>query len=175
MDQANGRGAGMSTPTLAQSAELIFREARLLDERKFEEWIDLYVEDAIYWIPAWRDDSTQTQDPDKELSLIYYHGRESLRDRVDRLKSGLSPASRVHPRVAHLISNVEIERNVQGEAIVHSTFAVHAYDPRTDRTSCHFGHYLHRFRRTDEGWQIASKIVRLANDLIPTVLDVNTI
>ena len=165
----------MSTLTRTESEALIFREARLLDERKFSAWLDLYVADAIYWMPAWRDDNTQTQDPDKEISLIYYRGRDNLRDRVDRLVSGLSPASRVHPRVAHLIGNVEVSESLDGEPVIHSTFTVHAYDPRADRTTCHFGHYEHRLRRTDDGWRIASKIVRLANDLIPTVLDVNTI
>lgn len=165
----------MTTLTRAESEALIFHEARLLDERNFEAWLDLYAADAVYWIPAWRDDNTQTEDPDKELSLIYYRGRENLRDRVQRLTSGLSIASRVHPRVAHLISNVELGQGVDGEQTAHSTFAVHTFDPRTDRTSCHFGHYVHRFRSIDGKWRIASKVVRLANDLIPTVLDVNTI
>jgi 3-phenylpropionate/cinnamic acid dioxygenase small subunit len=41
--------------------------------------------------------------------------------------------------------------------------------------SSHFGHYRHALRNVDGQWRIASKIVRLANDLIPTVLDVNAI
>ena len=161
--------------TLADAQALLFREARLLDDQDFGGWLDLFTEDALYWMPAWRDDNRQTSDPDKELSLIYYRGRSNLRDRVTRLTSGLSPVSRLLPRVVHLISNVEILGFDGHDTLVGSSFVTHAFDPRSDRVSSHFGHYRHGLRAIDGEWRIASKIIRLANDLVPTVLDVNAI
>ncbi|MBT2189042.1 aromatic-ring-hydroxylating dioxygenase subunit beta [Sphingobium nicotianae] len=161
--------------TLADAQALITREARLLDEQDFAGWLDLYTEDALYWMPAWRDDNSQTEDPDRELSLIYYRGRSNLRDRVTRLTSGLSPVSRTLPRVAHILSNVELGGMDGDEHVVFSSFVTHAYDPRSDRLSYHFGRYRHGLRQVDGEWRIASKIIRLANDLVPTVLDVNAI
>ena len=45
----------------------LYREARLLDTRKFEEWFDLFTDDAIYWVPAGRDDI----DPTRHVSIIH--------------------------------------------------------------------------------------------------------
>jgi benzoate/toluate 1,2-dioxygenase subunit beta len=126
----------MSAPSIRDAEALILHEARLLDERRFAEWLDLYESDAVYWMPAWKDDNTQTSDPGKEVSLIYYRGRAHLKDRVDRLTSGLSPASRISPRVAHTISNVALVQASDTEAQFCSTFVVHSYDPRNDRVSC---------------------------------------
>lgn len=165
----------MSTLSHAEAQALLFREARLLDDQDFKTWLDLFTEDALYWMPAWRDDNTLTEDPDRELSLIYYRGKDNLRDRVDRLTSGLSPVSKILPRVVHLIAGVTMAATGDEETIVHSSFATHAYAPRTDRISTHFGHYEHGFRRVDGTWLISRKVIRLANDLIPTVLDVNAI
>jgi benzoate/toluate 1,2-dioxygenase beta subunit len=165
----------MSGLTLPEAEALLFREARLLDLQDFKGWLDLYSEDVLFWMPAWREDNTLTEDPDRELSLIYYRGKDNLRDRVDRLTSGLSPVSRTLPRVVHLVSNVELVESRDDEATVRASFVAHAYAPRTDRVTSHFGHYEHGFRKTGDGWLISRKIVRLANDLIPTVLDVNAI
>jgi 3-phenylpropionate/cinnamic acid dioxygenase small subunit len=165
----------MSRLSQPEAQALIFREARLLDRQDFNAWLDLYTEDVLFWMPAWRDDGMQTEDPDRELSLIYYQGKDNLRDRVDRLTSGLSPVSKTLPRVTHLVSNVEIMDGDEDETRIMSAFVTHAYDPRTDQVRTHFGHYEHGLRRESDDWRIASKIVRLANDLIPTVLDINAI
>ncbi len=100
----------MSALTQAEAEAAIYREARMLDEQRFEEWLDLFVEDVLYWMPAWKDDTTLSSDPDRELSLVYYRGKQNLRDRVDRLRSGLSPVSRILPRVVHSVTNVMVDR-----------------------------------------------------------------
>ena len=175
MGESHGEGCVVRALSLPDAEALLFREARLLDLQDFSGWLELYAEDVLFWMPAWREDNTLTEDPDKELSLIYYRGKDNLRDRVDRLTSGLSPVSRTLPRVVHLISNVEMVDDSEDEATVRSSFVAHAFAPRTDRVSCHFGHYEHGLRRSDGKWLISRKIVQLANDLIPTVLDVNAI
>lgn len=166
----------MSVLSLGSAEALIYREARLLDEQVFDQWLELFTEDTVYWMPAWRDDNSLTQNPDRELSLIYYRGKANLVDRVMRLTSGLSPVSRILPRVVHQVSNIAFDRPpTPDRAVLHSAFCVHAYDPRTDQVRSHFGHYRHELRRDESNWKIAMKFVRLANDMIPTVLDINAI
>ena len=75
---------------LAEVTALITREAMLLDRRCWREWLDLYSEDSVFWMPAWLDEDTTTSDPDAELSHIYYKGRHNLEDRVWRATSGMS-------------------------------------------------------------------------------------
>ena len=154
-----------------QAEDLLYREARLLDERRFDDWLALYCENVVFWVPAWRDEVTPTSDPGSELSLIYYEGKSNLSDRVWRLQSGLSNASQIPARVVHVIGNVIVEPGAGDETVVLSAFTAHHHDPRRDRTHVFFGHYRHVFRREGEDWRIAAKTITLMNDCIPTVAD----
>jgi 3-phenylpropionate/cinnamic acid dioxygenase small subunit len=158
--------------THAEAAALLAREAMLLDRLDFDPWLDLYTVDCLFWMPAWRDDGTQTEDPDRELSLIYYRGRRNLEDRVQRIRSGFSVASAVLPRVSHMIGNVLAEPLEDGHVRVDSAFIVNVYDVRTGRSHAYFGRYEHAFRLESGTWKIAQKIIRLMNDTVPTMLDV---
>ena len=71
----------------------LYREARLLDDRRWDEWLECYSPDAEFWMPAWTDDDELTGDPHSEISLIYYPNRQGLEDRVYRLNTGRSAAS----------------------------------------------------------------------------------
>ena len=162
----------MTTLGQAEAAAFLYREGLLLDRRDFDGWLDLYTADCLFWMPAWRDDGTQTDDPDRELSLIYYRGRRNLEDRVERIRSPFSVASRVLPRVSHMIGNVLAE--AAGEAVVRtdSSFIVSSHDVRTNRSHAYFGRYEHELRLQDGAWKISRKVIRLMNDVVPTMLDV---
>ena len=154
------------------AAALLYREALLLDRLDFDGWLDLYTADCLFWMPAWRDDGTQTEDPDRELSLIFYRGRRNLEDRVQRIRSGVSVSSAVMPRVAHLIGNVLAEPVDDTTTRVDSSFIVNVQDLRANRSQAYFGRYEHELRLEDDGWKISRKVIRLMNDVIPTMLDV---
>jgi len=162
----------MSALTQAQAAEFLYREALMLDRFDFDAWLDLYTPDCLFWMPAWRDDGTQTDDPDRELSLIYYRGRRNLEDRVQRIRSGFSVASTVMPRVAHMVGNVLATPDGQGQVRLDSSFIVNVQDVRTNRSHAYFGRYEHELRLEDGGWKISQKVIRLMNDVVPTMLDV---
>lgn len=161
--------------TRAEAEELLYREALHLDRGDWDAWLALYREDAIFWMPAWRDETTPTDNPDTELSLIYYRGRRNLEDRVWRIRSGRSIASVSRPRVAHMITNVLIERAEGDGADISSSFAVHLHDVQAERTHVFFGRYEHRLMRGEDGWRIAAKKILLLNDVIPTVVDIYAI
>jgi len=154
-----------------EAADLLYREALLLDSGEWDAWLDLYLPDAVFWMPAWRDETNPTEDPDRELSLIYYRGRRSLEDRVWRARSGLSVASTPRPRVVHAVTNVLVTAAGEDEAQSSASFAVHLYDVRAERSHVFFGRYEHDLRRVDGVWRIAAKKILLLNDLIPTVVD----
>jgi benzoate/toluate 1,2-dioxygenase beta subunit len=155
----------------AAAEEFLYREALLLDRGEWDAWLALYREDAVFWMPAWRNETVPTDDPESELSLIYYQGRRNLEERVWRARSGLSVASAPRPRVVHVVSNVLVERATAVEAELTASFAVYSYDARSERTHVFFGRYEYRLRPQDEGWQIAAKKIILLNDVIPTVVD----
>ena len=157
----------------AQAAEFLYREALLLDRLEFDQWLDLYTPDCLFWMPAWRDDGMQTEDPDRELSLIYYRGRRNLEDRVKRIRSGFSVASVVMPRVSHVVGNVLAEPAETGDGVrVHSAFNVSVYDVRSNRSHSYFGRYEHEIVSEEGRMLISRKIIRLMNDVVPTMLDI---
>ena len=155
-----------------EAAAFLAREALLLDRLDFDPWLALYTSDCLFWMPAWRDDGTQTEDPDRELSLIFYRGRRNLEDRVWRISSGQSVASTPLPRSVHAVTNVLVERSSGEAADVCASFAVHLFDVRAERTHVFFGRYEYRLVRSGEDWRIATKKVLLLNDVIPTVVDI---
>ena len=159
------------TLTRAEAEDLLYREAALLDDGDWDGWLALYTEDAVFWMPAWRDEETPTADPDSELSLIYYDGRTGLEDRVVRARSGQSVASKPRPRCVHCISNVVIVRADAETAEVAASFVVHLHDVRAERSHAFFGRYHHQLRREDGVWRIAGKKILLLNDVIPAVVD----
>lgn len=178
MGAAHGRGGGgMSTMvksamlTRADAEDLLYREARALDERRFEDWLAMYADGVVFWMPAWKDETTPTNDPDSELSLIYYEGKQNLADRVWRMGSGLSNASEIPSRVAHIVGNVIVDSGRKGEVLVLSSFTAHHYDLRTERQHVFFGHYRHVFAQNGDRWLITAKTITLMNDCIPTVAD----
>lgn len=156
----------------SEAEDLLYREARALDERRFDDWLAMYAEDVVFWVPAWKSETTPTSDPNSELSLIYYEGKQNLADRIWRLNSGLSNASEIPARVVHLIGNVIVERGDEQEAVILSSFTVHRHDARSDRTHVFFGLYRHIFRQDGSSWLIAAKTITLMNDCIPTVADI---
>jgi benzoate/toluate 1,2-dioxygenase subunit beta len=60
------------TITYENLLAFLYREARLLDDKQWEEWLQLYAPDAEFWMPAWDDDGTLVTDPQREVSLIWY-------------------------------------------------------------------------------------------------------
>jgi len=162
----------MSALTSTDAADLLFLEAQLLDERRWDDWLDLFTEDAVFWAPAWKNEDEPTSSPDTELSLIYLQGRSNLADRVWRLRSGLSVASIPLHRTAHAITNVQMAGPAaDSAATVKSSWTVNTFNPRRKAQHVFFGRYEHGLRREGDAWRIASKKILLLNDYIPTVVD----
>ncbi len=87
--------------TRADAEALLFREARLLDERRFDEWLAMFTDDCVYWVP------TNDGDPNSEPSLIY-DDRGRMEERVYRLVETRAYSQRPRSRTQHNISNVEV-------------------------------------------------------------------
>ena len=162
----------MSALSTAAATELLYREALLLDRLELEAWLELYTTDCLFWMPAWREDGTQTDDPQRELSLIYYRGRRNLEDRVKRIRSGFSVASVVMPRVSHVVGNVLVDHVDDEHVRLDSSFIVNVHDVRANRCHAYFGRYEHELRLEQGTWKISQKVIRLMNDVVPAMLDV---
>ena len=162
----------MAPELLTRCAEVLYREAAYLDERRWSEWLALYADDAEFWLPAWDEDGRPTDDPQAQLSLIYYHNKAGLEDRVWRIQSGLSPASSPLIRTCHLITNIRLVDVVQDQLYVSSNWQVHIYQPDKQQSFSYFGFYEHLLRPYGNELQIAKKKILLLNDVVESVLDI---
>lgn len=147
----------MAPDLLARCADLLYREAAYLDERRWQEWLALYTEDAEFWVPAWDEDGHPTTDPQAQLSLIYYGSKAGLEDRVWRIQSGLSPASSPLIRTCHLITNIRLVDTVRDRLRVSSHWQVQTYRPDKQEVFCYFGFYEHVLRPQGNELHIARK------------------
>jgi benzoate/toluate 1,2-dioxygenase beta subunit/2,4,5-trichlorophenoxyacetic acid oxygenase 2 len=156
---------------LADVEWLLFIEAQYLDDRAWDAWADLYLEDARYWVPSWRDEYDLVSDPDTEVSYIYHSSRAQLRERIGRIESRKSITALPLPRTLHTISNIVLSARDENGVEARSCWTTHVFDPRTRRQHLHFGIYQHRLVRTAEGYRIARKKIVIMNDCIPTLVD----
>ncbi len=92
---------------------LLEAEARLLDQRRFQDWLGLFAAECAYWVPA----TPQAGDPRREVAVAF-DDRRRLEDRIYRLNTGSAWSQSPASRTVRLVSNIE----VFGRGRVRSTF-----------------------------------------------------
>ena len=92
-------------PTIADIVRFVKNEARLIDERRFDEWCELFTDDAHYWVPAVHGQT----DPKLQNSLAY-EDKLLLRLRIERLKSPLAYSQKPASRCLHVLQEPDIEK-----------------------------------------------------------------
>ena len=148
----------------------LYREVRHLDDREWEPWLALYSENVDYWMPAWDDDDQLTEDPQSQISLIYYPNRNGLEDRVFRIQTERSSASMPEPRTNHMITNVEVLAERADAVDIRYNF--HTLSHRYKVTDHLFGTIFATLTKTDSGFLFARKKIVLKNDYIRQVVDI---
>ncbi len=91
--------------TETELIRFVYREARLLDEKKFDEWFELFTEDGFYWVPLAPDQT----DPLNHTSLAYEDSL-LLKLRIERLKSPHAYSQQPPSRSHHLLQAPEVEK-----------------------------------------------------------------
>lgn len=136
---------------------LIEREARLLDQLRFEEWIELFTPDCIYWVPS----TPEGGDPRREISVMF-DDRRRLEDRIYRLRTGYAWSQAPSSRTSRIVANVEVFGcGRDDQRMVRSNFAISEFWDGEIRALA--GWAGHRFSRVDGAWLISAKQVNLLN------------
>jgi benzoate/toluate 1,2-dioxygenase beta subunit len=136
---------------------LIEREARILDQLRFEEWIELYAPECIYWVPA----TTEGGDPRREVAVMF-DDRRRLEDRIYRLRTGYAWSQAPPSRTSRIVSNVEVFRCQRNDQrMVRSNFAISEFWDGEIRVLA--GWAGHRLCKIDGTWLISAKQVNLLN------------
>jgi benzoate/toluate 1,2-dioxygenase subunit beta len=136
--------------------DFLYREARLLDTRKFEEWFDLFTDDAIYWVPAGRDDI----DPARHVSIIH-DDKAAMATRIKRLRSGFAYAQDPQSRVHRLISNVELGAADNEKQTIEVTCMMLLIELGRHRQTFHSARCEFTLDRSTGNWRVRRKKVNL--------------
>jgi benzoate/toluate 1,2-dioxygenase beta subunit len=136
--------------------QFLYREACLMDEHRYQEWLSLWTDDAIYWVPCSRD----AVDPTREVSIIY-DDRSKLADRVVYLETGTVRDPDTRPLMRRVISNIEATPLSDTETEVASNFVL--VEARDNSQFVWCGRSIHRLRRQGDDLKIAFKKVLLVN------------
>ena len=160
----------MSAMTLENIAQFLYREARFLDDEQWDNWLQCYAPNAQFWMPAWDDDDKLTEDPQSEISLIFYPDRQGLEDRVFRIKTERSSATMPDTRTSHNISNIEIVE--QDGDLVTVRFNWNTLSFRYKTSYSYFGMSRYVIDFSGDNPKIVNKYVVLKNDYINQVIDI---
>jgi 3-phenylpropionate/cinnamic acid dioxygenase small subunit len=145
-------------PTEHELVRFVVREARLLDEKRFDEWYELFTDDAFYWVPA----TPGQADPHLQNSLAY-EDKFLLQLRIERLKSpqaySQKPASRCH----HVLQVPEVESadRVRNEFVLRTPFVY--TETRGDESQRYAATAWHTLVWADEQLRIRLKRVDILN------------
>jgi biphenyl 2,3-dioxygenase beta subunit len=168
-----------SSPVTSVSAELqhqieqyLYQEARFLDERRFEEWLDLFSDDTYYWMPT--RGVRYERELDKEFSRRdevshFDETKRGLEERVTRIRSGMAWAEEPPSRTRHMVHNVIIEPgDSPDELLVRCNILL--YRGRLDRDVDIFvgcrEDVLRQSEDADYGWLIANRSIYLDQTVI---------
>jgi 3-phenylpropionate/cinnamic acid dioxygenase small subunit len=151
------------------------REAWLLDERRFKEWLDLFTDDVLYFMP--RRKNVPRREAQRELTklgdlAILEEDKRYLQMRVARLDTGMAWAEDPPSRTRHMIANLEATALANGEVEARTAFLVYRSHLETDHQLLS-GYREDVLRKGDAGWQVARRTIVLdANVLLDKNLSV---
>ena len=161
----------------------LYREARLLDGRRFREWLELLTDDLRYRLPLRSSRYTKTTKAVAILDRDHYdetdvsgendlalldETRHTMEMRIARLETGMAWAEDPPSRTRHLITNIEVEDGeTESEAVVSSNFIVYRNRLETEQ-DFYVGQRQDILRRVDGSWRIARRTIILDHNVLPS-------
>jgi len=145
-------------PDIRDLEQFLFLEARLLDEKRWDEWEALFVEDGEYWVPATRDQP----DPVNHVSIMY----EKSLLRAVRLKRYRHPNAmslQPVPYSVHTISNVMLDSVDDDSGVCETNARFIVLEYRRNLTNTYGGAVSHTLEPHEGSFKIRRKKVELVN------------
>jgi 3-phenylpropionate/cinnamic acid dioxygenase small subunit len=141
-----------------EAERFLYQEAALIDQRHFAEWLELFTEDALYWVPA----DEENPDAESQASIIR-EDREGIARRIKRLQHPATLTELPSRQTRHFISNVVASPLGEAEILVTSNQLVYAV--RLGAQAQYPGSWEHTLRRVGDQLRISrKKVFLLGND-----------
>jgi len=154
-----GRAVGRDTQHAVE--QFLYRQAELLDDKRWQDYIDLFTADGVYWMPADPQDTTWEGVP-----AIFAEDRNLMTVRMRRVLHPDAWSQRPLWGTNHVVGNVMIEsESAQGDVVVRSRF--HMLELRRDQVRHFAGSYLHHLTQSKDGYRIKLQRVDMTNAQAP--------
>ena len=155
----------LSEAELREVTDFVYREARLADEARYNDWEALWTDDGVYWVPR-----ADGHDPNTHVSHIY-DNRTRIATRVRQLATGYRFSQEPASPMRRLLSNVEVSRLDDGYEVGSNFMLMETVVQSTHEMRVWAGRTTHRLRRVDGQLRLAYKKVVLVNgdEAIPTL------
>ncbi len=144
---------------MAEVYALLAQEAHLLDDRDYTGWLELFVDDCLYWMPV----DPESEDGTLRLN-VFYDDRTRMEDRIARLSSGSAYTEEPISLTSRTFSALHLVPDREG-CVARSNFLMIAYRSQEQRLLG--GRYMHRLVRSDGDLRIAEKRVTLLGSDAP--------
>jgi 3-phenylpropionate/cinnamic acid dioxygenase small subunit len=137
--------------------QFLYKQSELLDAKRWQDWIDLFSPDGIYWMPPERSYTTWDGQP-----AIFAEDRNLMTVRMNRVLHPDAWSQRPLWETNHVVSNVSIQKEKpNGDIEVRSRF--HMMELRRDDVRHFAGQYTHHLKKTKGGYQIKLQRVDMTN------------
>lgn len=136
--------------------QLLYREARLMDEHRYADWLALWDEGGTYWLPC----NGAGENPEDEVAIIY-DDYARLKDRIARFESGTVMVQQPKSAMRRVVSNIEVETNGEGATVLSNFMLV---EVRGAQQFLWAGQTTHRLRAVNDALKISFKKVVLVNN-----------
>jgi 3-phenylpropionate/cinnamic acid dioxygenase small subunit len=155
----------LSEAELREVTDFVYREARLADEARYNDWEALWTDDGVYWVPR-----ADGHDPNTHVSHLY-DNRTRIATRVRQLATGYRFSQEPASPMRRLLSNVEVSRLDDGYEVGSNFMLMETVVQSTHEMRVWAGRTTHRLRRVDGQLRLAYKKVVLVNgdEAIPTL------
>jgi 3-phenylpropionate/cinnamic acid dioxygenase small subunit len=148
----------MTNATDDDLLKFVRHEARLIDEHRFEEWLDLYTDDAIYWMPLeWG------QTDAKLHASLMLEDKLLLKVRVERLKGNRTFSQKPKSRCHHVLQTSMIDSRDEVNMRYQTYTPFHYVETRLDEQTLYAGWARHDLALIDDRLRIRHKRVDLVN------------
>ncbi len=107
----------VTLPDDAAAIAFVYQEARIIDEQRFDDWYDLFTDDAIYWMPL-----TRNQPDGLNHNSLFYEDKLLLKVRIERLKSPRSYSQGVRSYCHHVMQQPMVEERTHEALIIRTPF-----------------------------------------------------
>jgi 3-phenylpropionate/cinnamic acid dioxygenase small subunit len=171
----------MHAEVIREVEQFLYREARLLDERRLHEWVELFTEDVHYWMPMRSNrypaeskaigllDQAQAAEAERvqqEELAILDETKATLQARIARLDTGMAWAEDPPSRTRHIISNIEVqEGETASEFKVYSNYLVYRTRGEIEQ-DFYIGRREDVLRHVDGAWKIARRKIILDQNVM---------